>query len=452
VDVLTGYPVDEPLGPIKFGVLGASAPDAGVDALAEGAVAPERTVQRGRQAAAERLGRFWRAWRRSILVAAGGTVLLRLVTEWIGLVGRYGTQFPHVVARHPAVLVDVWGRWDAGYYLSIAQHGYPGHSVAPGQAAYSMAFAPLYPVLIRVAHTVFGLGWVAAAEAVSFAALFVALALIGRLCELDRGPKTSGTTSTLLLAWPTAFFFLAPYPEAVALALGTGSFLAARRRHWLWAGALAAGATMTKFYLVLLVVPLAMEAWLCYRPGRHRAGAAEPPTPKAPRRWTAPVVGVMAPIVVFGCWLIFSAVHTGDALASTHAQAAGWHRQFSWPWVLFGNTASDLVHLRFLDTSTASVAELFDAVTFVALAVAAVVVYVRVRRSYGVLLGLAWCVFAFEPRLLSQSREVLVLFPFFIGLGVWTQGHPWRERVLLALFIPCAFFLIERFVTGAFAG
>jgi len=32
------------------------------------------------------------------------------------------------------------------------------------------------------------------------------------------------------------------------------------------------------------------------------------------------------------------------------------------------------------------------------------------------------------------------------------DGHPWRERVVLACFIPTGYFLITRFVTGSFAG
>ncbi len=424
--------------------------DDGPDTEAAPPQEPVRSHRRWREAARGALARFWVTWRRSLIVAVGATVGLRLITEWIGLVGQYGTQFPHVVARRPSVLVDVWARWDVGYYLSIAQHGYPGRTIAPGQAAYSMAFAPLYPALIRAVHAVFGLGWVAAAESVSFVALVAALAVFGRLCELDRGPKTAGTATILVLAWPTAFFFLAPYPEALALALGAGSFLAARRRHWLWAGLLAAGATMTKYYLILLVVPLALEAWFVLHPRSPRLQPLD--EADARRRWWGPAAGLALPLVAFGLWLVYSAAHTGDALEFAHAQAAGWHRQFAWPWVLFGHTASDLVHLRFLDTATASVVELFDAVTVVALAVMAVVVAVRVRLAYGVLLALGWCVFTFEPYLIGQSREVLVLFPFFIGLGLWAQGHPWRERVLLVLFLPCAFFLIQRFVTGAFAG
>jgi len=50
------------------------------------------------------------------------------------------------------------------------------------------------------------------------------------------------------------------------------------------------------------------------------------------------------------------------------------------------------------------------------------------------------------------TREVLVLFPLFIGVGLWTTRQRWRERAILVLMIPCSYFLIQRFVTGAFAG
>ncbi len=112
---------------------------------------------------------------------------------------------------------------------------------------------------------------------------------------------------------------------------------------------------------------------------------------------------------------------------------AHWHRHLSWPWTSIGHAVSDLVHWRLLDTSTASVVELFDLVTVVLIAVAAVVACVRIRPSYGVLLALVWCVFTFQTILLSESREVLVLFPFFAALGVWVARHQWRERAAAVL-------------------
>jgi len=204
---------------------------------------------------------------------------------------------------------------------------------------------------------------------------------------------------------------------------------------------------MTKYYLVILAVALCVAVWRRHAPTREEG--ARP-------RWiaeAAPYLYVAIPsILVFGGWMIYQQVHIGDPLAFVHAQAAQWHRHLTAPWTLAHRTVSDLIHLRFLDTSTSSVTELFDTVSVVLLAVAAVYLYLRTSKPFGVLLGLAFCVFTFQSLLLSVTRELLVFAPLFLALGIWTAERRWLERVVLVLSIPCGYFLIQRFVTGAFAG
>ena len=393
--------------------------------------------------------RRWRAavadWARPAGVAAAGTVVLRLVSEWVGLVSQYGVTFPHQVARTPGLLTRVWGHWDAGYYVSIAQYGYPGRHVSAGQAANDIAFAPLFPALTKVVHGVTGFGYLTSSEIVSLAATWVALTVVYRLTELEYGRDVAGAAVTMVLAWPAAFFLVAPYPEALALALAAGAFVAVRRGRWATAGVLAAGATMTKYYLALLVVALGVAVW----EARPEAVALRATWRRDLGRLARAVVPTVA---VFGAWTVYQVVHVGDALAFERAQGRQWHRHLAAPWTLLASTVSDLVHWRFLDTSRASVVELFDFVTVVLLAVVAVVLWRGGRRSWAVVLGLAWCVYCFESFLVGEVREVLVLFPLFGALGAWVARHRWRERVALALFLPGAYFLVERFVRGAFAG
>jgi hypothetical protein len=140
---------------------------------------------------------------------------------------------------------------------------------------------------------------------------------------------------------------------------------------------------------------------------------------------TAALVGPTA--VFFGVWMVVNDHLYGDPLAFIRVQR-NWGRHFAFSWTLAHRTIGDLVHLRFLDTSVASVMELSDSVTVVLLAVITVVVFLRVRRSYGVLLGVSLCVYTFQTILYSETREVLVLF------------------------LPSAYFLIDRFANGRFAG
>jgi hypothetical protein len=399
--------------------------------------------------------RLWAEWRRPLTIGVGGAIGFRLIVTWIALVSGDGVTFPHIVARHPSTLASILAKWDAGYYLSLAAHGFPGHAATPAAQTTSRAFyafGPLYPALSRLAHGITGFGYATDGELVSTAGLIVALAALWKLVDLEVGPRAADGACVMLLAWPSAFFLVSTYPESVTLAAATLAFLAVRRGHFVAAGVLATGAAMGKYYLVLLVVPLAMEVWWAPRARTEWRAGRDLEWLSPLRVTTARLVAVAAPAVVaMAAWAAYDKAHFGEWLAFVHAQAQ-WHRHLSWPWTSIGHAVSDLVHWRLLDTSTASVVELFDLVTVVLLAVAAVVAFIRIRPSYGVLLGLAWCVFVFQTILLSESREVLVLFPFFAALGLWVARHPWRERALLFLFLPCGYFLIERFVTGKFAG
>jgi hypothetical protein len=379
-----------------------------------------------------------------VVIAGATTTVLRVVTELVALVARYGVPFPHMVAKQPGILTSVWNAWDTGYYLTIAQHGYAAsHAVAVPKF---IAFAPLYPVLVAAAHAVTGAGWVVSGQMVSAGATMVAIAGLVHLTRPDEGVSGSGTTVMMLVAFPTAFFLLVDYPESLALAIVVWAWIAARSGHWVTAGILAACGLMTKYYLFIVVAGLLVEVWRAAE--GHRSGRLLRPD----RRDLARAASVVVPsVAVLVAWMLFCTHLFGDPLAFVHVQGE-WNRHFAFPWTLVGTTAGDLVHLRFLDTSVESVTELFDAVSVVLLGVATVVTWMRVQRSYAVLLGLAFCTFTFQTILYSETREVLTLFPIFIVLSRWVDGHPWRERFVLACFLPSAYFLTSRFVTGQFAG
>jgi len=252
----------------------------------------------------------------------------------------------------------------------------------------------------------------------------------------------------MLLAFPTAFFLLAPYPESLALAFVALALVSAKSERWLLAGVMAAGAAMTKYYLVVVAVALCAEVW---RVQRQRAEGSLTRLTLLNRagdltRVAGPTMGA------FLAWMMYLQIHLGNPIAFAQAQAAQWHRHIGAPWALAYRTASDLVHWRFLDTSVQSVTELFDTVTVILLAIATVYAYKRLDRTYAIVLGLGWCVFTFQTILLSVTREVLVLAPLFVVFGAWTVKRRWLERTFLVLFIPCGYFLIQRFVTGSFAG
>jgi hypothetical protein len=111
-----------------------------------------------------------------------------------------------------ARLFGVWQRWDACWYLRIAQFGYePGE---PGTA-----FFPLYPMAIRVLGPwLFG-NLTLAALAVSGIAYVAAMAILHAMVTRDVDRETAERSMLYLSVFPTAFFLFAPFTESTFLAL-----------------------------------------------------------------------------------------------------------------------------------------------------------------------------------------------------------------------------------------
>ena len=148
-------------------------------------------------------------------------------------VGGTGREVPATPGVHNAV--DAALRWDATWYVSIAEQGYEGRPTA--------AFFPAYILVVRATDAVLPIGIVGSAVLVSNAAFLLALLALFRLTlrEFGEDEKVARRTVILLSFYPTSFFFLAPYPESLFLLLALLSFGWARRGTWLRAGVAGAG-------------------------------------------------------------------------------------------------------------------------------------------------------------------------------------------------------------------
>ena len=182
--------------------------------------------------------------------------------------------------------LDDWARWDSRWYVEIARNGY---SYVPGQQS-SIAFFPLYPLLLWLLAAPFGGGPVAVVVAglvVSNAALLVALVLLLRLARPDLDGAAARRVPLLVLAFPTSVFLSAVYPESLFLALAVSGFLAARGGRWATAGIAAALGALTRPFGFAVALGLAVEALRGAPASRPRALAALALTPAALAAWWA---------------------------------------------------------------------------------------------------------------------------------------------------------------------
>jgi hypothetical protein len=152
-------------------------------------------------------------------------------------------------------------RWDARYYVTIAEHGYTTHQPD------ARAFFPGYPLVVRAAHSLTAglFSYEQTGCLVSFIAFVLATALLYRLVFERFGLRAALVSSALFCWFPTSVFFLAPYSEAFfALEILTVATLVDRRRWW-WAAVVVGYASATSPEALVLVVALAAAALAAHR-------------------------------------------------------------------------------------------------------------------------------------------------------------------------------------------
>ena len=117
-----------------------------------------------------------------------------------------------------AKFAETFAAWDSGWYFDIARRGY--YWSPSGQS--SIAFFPLYPLLMRALAWPFGGGdralWIAGI-ALSYACLFLGLAVLHRLTGATFGGDREAARRTVLYVavFPFAYFFTQVYTESLFL-------------------------------------------------------------------------------------------------------------------------------------------------------------------------------------------------------------------------------------------
>ncbi len=315
----------------------------------------------------------------------------------------------HVSAAAAARIRQGLLGWDAGWYESIARHGYAGAGHA------SLRFFPLFPLLARGLSVLPGVGVGAAVVVVANACALAGTAVLVALVRHETGDdRLAGRAAWLVCLAPAAFTFVMGYAEATLLVLSAGMFLALRTRRWWWAAALGAAAGLTRPVGALLLVPAAVEAWrgLRWAGGGERVGR---------------LAATAAPAVGTGAFLGWVGWRYGDALTPLRLQEQGGHHgHLADPFVTLAHDASYLVHGHHLGEGLH--------LPWVLLAVALVVVAFRSWPvSYGAFAVAVMAVALTGSNLDSFERYALSAFPLVLaGATLTADRRLFRVVVVLS--------------------
>ena len=377
-------------------------------------------VIRASAAATRTIGR--RAWTESLQLALGARAVafgIAIAASWFLIPDG---------ASAPAGIFDMWRRWDAEHFLTIAEHGY----TAPESDRHAAAFFPAFPLVVR-ALLVTGLTPVAAGMLVSLVAAVVAGAILYRLVEEEIGLGAGRRALLYLTVFPTTVFLIAPYSESLFLAGAIGAFYLARRGRWHLVGIPAAVAMGARAAGVFLLIGLALEYVRQGRFSRHRNATVA----------VALVIGAL-PLLAYGAFL---AQAMGDPFAFLEHQREGWGRTYVGPISSFMNTwntwdpaaypTSWLLSWR-LEIVAAAVG-----VAFTGWAVA------KREWGYAGFMGSMLLVLMTSTWYYSIPRMLLTMFPIVIFLSEATTRRKQLHEWLIIGFAPLAALGIVIFTEGA---
>ncbi|MCC5477617.1 glycosyltransferase family 39 protein [Streptomyces barringtoniae] len=222
----------------------------------------------------------------------------------------------NAVRGHPLVK-NLAHSWDSRWYLHIAAQGY-GHKIwitPQGAVQSDWAFFPLYPGLIRALTTVLPFTPGQAALLISWIAAGVAAYGVYAIGHLLYGRGVATALVALWAAMPHSVELTIAYTESLFAALAIWSLYCVLKGRWLWAGALAAlaGLSRPSGFAVAGAVCIAAAYEVVRQRGRAPASV-----------WAG---AVLAPLGWLG-YVLWVGSQTGDLLGGYFKVQSAWDSRF----------------------------------------------------------------------------------------------------------------------------
>lgn len=221
----------------------------------------------------------------------------------------------------PAESRDQWSQhfatWDADHYLYLTAHGY-------GQPARSLAFYPLWPMLVRGVARSSGLPPILAGLIVANLLSLAGWLLFHRNAAQRFGEKAADFALTCLILFPGSLFFQFNYTESLFFLLLMGTWWGMENHRYRVAWIAAFLAPLTRGVGLFSVLPIGWH-WLSTRPwgwlpDSIRKTGSPPAAPPVEDRNPGPLLLLWAPVLGWGAYLGLMHVWTGNPWAGIEAQ------------------------------------------------------------------------------------------------------------------------------------
>lgn len=326
------------------------------------------------------------------------------------------------VDNQSLVFLDRISYWDSTHYLLIGQYGY-------FQSA-EYAFFPLYPLLIRTVAMLLG-NYVIAGLLINYISTFLGVYFFYKLVTLEKGKSVALYSIIFLLFFPTSFFFLIVYSEALFFLFSVLCFYFLKKEQYFLAALFSGFATATRPFGIAVAIALFSILFLTRR---YRKAL-----------WSYQKLLSFGLLSVSGIcgYMIFLYFQTGTIFSFLSAQS-NWNRSIGMPW--------DGVILNILNIVSANnifVDNLNTVWEFIFTVFGLGLVF-RTFRFLPLQYGIYGLVSLLLPlttsSLMSIPRFLLPLFPLFIVLSLIKKKSILITYAFVSIILLCYFSVL--FING----
>lgn len=306
--------------------------------------------------------------------------------------------------------VFAWANFDGEHYLSIALNGYRD---------LELAFFPVYPLLMILIASVIGFNQfnlVISGLIISNLSFLVALLLLYKLILLDYSRQIALLTITLILIFPTSFYFGSLYNESLFLLLSISSFYYLRKNKFIKSALLGALSSGTRVFGLILLPSYLIEVW-------------QQKLPINKFFWIFLIpIGLLT-------YMLYQWISAGDPLAfynlqkivgEQHQEGVTLLPQVYWRYIkmLFDIDPSNPIFTTIL-------LEFLVGILFFILPIYGF--FKKVRLSYLCFAMISFLLPTIQGSFSSVPRYVLILFPSFLCLALIIQGFSKWTKIILFL-------------------
>jgi hypothetical protein len=318
--------------------------------------------------------------------------------------------------------VDLYARYDAGWYFRIASAGYDDARDFDPKVQNTIAFFPGLPMLMRATGRILDVNLWTAGVLVVLIAFPLALMYLYRLARLDLSAEEARASLMLLALYPFAMCYSAILTESVFLLAAAATFFYFRRDQYWKAAPFALLLGLLRPNGFLLSVPLGVIALLPF--GRSRGWLPGSDAIERPNwtRFATQLAIASLPVIGMLGYAAYVQSLTGDPFAFVKAQQA-WGRGKA---VLF-----DVIDDRSVMVATEGVEsylrsfpiEIVESAAALFALAAVIPIALRFGLAYALLVAMAVLPPFITMGSISLGRYTAPLFPIFLWLGAAIPAH-----------------------------